>query len=68
MIIDISSLDETQKSKLRGAIKFFNGDKNNINVAVKVNQEIRPCGQIHLTEEILKLFEEIVGERNAIVQ
>ena len=68
LIIDISSLDETQKSKLRGAIKFFNGDKNNINVAVKVNQEIRPCGQIYLTEEILKLFEEIVGERNAIVQ
>ena len=65
-ILNITNLDENQKAKLRGAIKFFNGDKNNINVAIKVNEEIKPCGQIYLTDEILKVFEEIVGKENIL--
>ena len=41
-----------------------NGERNNIPVAVKTGDEIKPCGAIHLTEEILKEFEEIAGKQN----
>lgn len=62
LTLDITNSDEIQKDKLRGAIKYFNGDKNNINVQIKVNEELKPCGQIYLTEEILQIFEDIIGK------
>lgn len=62
LTLDITNADEVQKDKLRGAIKYFNGDKNNINVQIKVNEELKPCGQIYLTEEILGVFEDIIGQ------
>lgn len=62
LTLDITNADEIQKDKLRGAIKYFNGDKNNINVQIKVNEELKPCGQIYLTEEILNVFEDIIGK------
>lgn len=62
LTLDITNADEVQKDKLRGAIKYFNGDKNNINVQIKVNEELKPCGQIYLTDEILNVFEDIIGK------
>ena len=62
LILDITDITEEQKQKLRGALKYFNGDKNNINVQVKVGEEYKPCGQIYLTEEIAKCFKNIIGE------
>ena len=64
IIINITNLSEEQKSKLRGAIKFFSGDKNNIAISVKNGDKILPCGAIYLTEKILKQLKEIVGEEN----
>ena len=64
--INITNLSEEQKAKLRGAIKFFNGEQNNISVTIKVGQEIKPCGSIYLTDEIEKIFETIVGKENCI--
>ena len=64
LVIDITNMEEKKKTKLRGAIRFFNGERNNIPVAVKTGDEIKPCGAIHLTEEILKEFEEIAGKQN----
>ena len=63
--LNIDTLSEEQKDKLRGAIKFFNGEKNNIHVVIEMNDKIKECGQIYCTEEILKIFEEIVGKENA---
>lgn len=60
--LDITSSTEQQKAKLRGAMRFFAGDRNNINVQVKVGDELRPCGQIYLTDEIQKVFEKILGK------
>ena len=62
--IDITNLDEEKKSKLRGAIKFFSGDRVNAKLEIKDKEEIKPCGTIFLNEEILKVFEEIVGKEN----
>ena len=64
LVLNITNLTEEQKAKLRGAIKFFNGEQNNIRVMVKINEELKPCGAIYLTDEILKVFEEIVGKEN----
>ena len=64
LIINITSLDELKKKKLRGAIKYFNGEMNNILVEVKEGEEILKCGAIYLTEQILEVFKNIVGEDN----
>ncbi len=61
IVLDITNITEEQKDKLRGAIRFFNGDKNNIAVFIKIGEELKPCGAIYLTEEILKEFVEILG-------
>ena len=65
-IIDITNTTEEQKEKLRGAIKFFNGEQNNICVMVKVEEELKKCGAIYLNEEILNFFKQIVGSENCI--
>ena len=62
--LDITNATEEQKDKLRGALRYFNGDKNNINVQIKIGEEIKPCGQIYLTEEIEEVFKEILGSEN----
>ena len=68
LILNITNSDEKEKEKLRGAIKYFNGDKNNINVYVKINDDERACGQIYLTDDILEIFENIIGKSNVGVK
>ena len=68
LILNITNSDEKEKEKLRGAIKYFNGDKNNINVYVKINDDERACGQIYLTDDILEIFENIIGKSNVGVR
>ena len=62
LILDINDSTEEQKNKLRGAIKYFCGDKNNINVQIKIDKEIKPCGQIYLTKDIMKVIQNILGD------
>ena len=68
LILNITNLDEEHKDKLRGAIRYFNGDKNNINVKIKIVDELKDCGQIYLTDDILNVFKMIIGEEKAVVQ
>ena len=56
---DITDFTEVQKEKLRCAIKYFSGDKNNMNVQVKIGDDIRPCGAIYYNDEIKKIFDGI---------
>ena len=56
---DITDFTEEQKEKLRCAIKYFSGDKNNMNVQVKIGDDIRPCGAIYYNDEIKKIFDGI---------
>ena len=62
--LDITNATEEQKDKLRGALRYFNGDKNNINVQIKIGEETKTCGQIYLTEEIQEVFKDILGNEN----
>ncbi len=67
LTLNITNVSEEQKAKLRGAIKFFCGDQNNISVMIKIGDDLKSCGAIYLTDEILKVFEEIVGKENCTV-
>lgn len=68
MYIDITTASEEEKSKLRGAIKYFSGDRNNMPVFIKVGEEVKPCGQIYYTDEIKKIFDDIVTSTNIIMK
>lgn len=59
LLLDITNLNEEQKSKLRGALKFFNGERNNIRVQVKQGEEIKNAGAIYCNEKILDALKEI---------
>ena len=60
--LNITDIDEDTKVKLRGAIKYFSGDMNNFAVQIRENDEIKPCGAIYCTDNIFKIFQEILGE------
>ena len=68
VLIDITELNEKQKERLKGAIKFFAGDRVNMKINVLDKSQEKPCGAIYLTEEILKEFKEIVGEENVMLK
>ena len=60
--INITNLDENAKKKLRGALKFFSGEKNNTPVQVINDENILDCGTIYLNKEILEEFKELMGQ------
>ena len=62
LTIDINGMDEKSKDKLRGIIRFFHGDRNTMPVQIAEDGELKPCGAIFFTDEILKEFEDIVGK------
>ena len=56
---NITNYTEEQKEKLRCAIKYFSGDRNNMNVQVKIGEDIKPCGAIYYNDEVKKIFDRI---------
>ena len=56
---DITNYTEEQKEKLRCAIKYFSGDRNNMNVQVKIGEDIKPCGAIYYNDEVKQIFDRI---------
>ncbi len=68
VVIDITELNEIQKERLKGAIRFFSGDRVNMKISVLDKAQEKPCGAIYLTEEILNQFKEIVGEENVMLK
>lgn len=68
LCIDITSLSEQQKEKLRGAIKFFAGDRNNIAVKIINGEKSVMSGGIFVNEEIINEFKQIAGYDNVKVE
>ena len=64
LTLNIVEATEEQKQKLRGAIRYFTGDRNNIRVQIVDNEGVKPCGAIYLNNEILGEFEEILDKEN----
>ncbi len=61
-VINITDITEEQKSRLRGAIRFFSGDRANVKLQIIDHDTKKPCGAIMLTDKIITIFEEIVGK------
>lgn len=59
--VDITDITEEQKEKLRGAIRFFAGDRNNIAVKIINGDSSVMSGGIFINDEILNEFRQIVG-------
>ena len=68
LCLDITGISEDIKVRLRGAIKFFNGEMNNIPVQIKDGKNILPAGAIYCTEEILKVFVDILGQERVEIK
>ena len=62
--INITYLTEQQKDKLRGALKFFAGDRNNAPIQIINKESKMPAGGIFLNGNTLEQIEEIVGKEN----
>ena len=67
LTLDIRETTEEQKARLRGTIKFFSGERNNVPVQIIDNEGTKPCGAIYLTEEILQEFIEILGKEKVSI-
>ena len=57
--VDITEFSEERKEKLRCAIKYFSGDRNNMNIQVKVGDKILPCGAIFYNEKVKEIIDNI---------
>ena len=57
--VDITDFSEERKEKLRCAIKYFSGDRNNMNIQVKVGDKILPCGAIFYNEKVKEIINNI---------
>ncbi len=66
--INITTLTNDQKEKLRGLLKFFTGDTNNMQVEVINNDKISPAGGLLVTLDILEQIQDIVGIENANIE
>ena len=64
LTINITNLTEEQKDKLRGALKFFTGDRNNTAVKIINGEKEAPAGGIFANELITNEIKEIVGKEN----
>ena len=64
IIIDITNLTEEQKDRLRGAIRFFSGDRNNCRIDIKNGEKIDSAGGVLMNDQIFREFENIVGKEN----
>lgn len=62
LLLDITNTPEEVKKKLRGAIKYFSGDRNNLKVNIKIGEEEKGCGAIYCNEMILEIFKQILGD------
>ncbi len=66
--INITDLDEKSKNKLRGALKFFTGDRNNIAVQI-INEDKKDlAGGIYITDTILTELQELIGEERVKIE
>lgn len=61
--LDIRNLDEEKKERLRGLIRFFMGDRNNIKVEIVDEDGIKPCGGIFLNDGTEEEFKELLRRR-----
>ena len=68
LILNITNTNDSQKERLRGAIKFFMGEKNNIQIQIINGEKKNMSGGIYLTNAVLEEFQEIIGDENVKIE
>ena len=68
LCMDITNLNETEKEKLRNAIRFFSGEHNNIQLEIINNNQNLKAGGIFYSPEILKEFQELIGKERVYLR
>ena len=53
-----------EKNKLKGAIHFFTGERNNMAIYILNGENETPAGGMYITPEILEQLEEVIGKEN----
>ena len=66
--MDITGLDDEHKEKLRGAIKFFVGEMNNIQLQIVNGENKSMAGGIYATDEIISEFKELIGAERVKIE
>ena len=66
--LDITDLDDDKKTKLKGLIKFFTGDLNNIQLKIINDGKEDLAGGIYITDEILLEFENLIGKERVKIE
>ena len=64
LLINITNLEEEQKDRLRGALRFFSGDRNNTKITIINGENNLPAGGIFLNSNTFEEIMEIVGKEN----
>ena len=67
LVLDIRGLDEETKERLRGALRFFMGDRSNMKVEIIDEEGNKPCGAIFMIKDTREQFEEILGKERVQV-
>ena len=67
-VLNITNINDEQKERLRGAIKFFTGERNNIQVQIINGERKDMAGGIFINNETLEEFRDIVGHENARIE
>ena len=62
--INVTNLTEEQKTRLRGALKFFSGDRNNTQLEITNGETVSKAGGIYINNDIIEELKEITGEEN----
>ena len=62
------NIDEESKNKLRGAIKFFCGDKNNMPIQIINGDKKDLAGGIYITDTILSELQELIGKERIKIE
>ena len=62
--INVTNLTIEERKRLKGALRFFSGDRTNILMTIEQNGQQKAAGSIYLTEEILENLQEIAQKEN----
>ncbi len=66
LVLDIRNTDEETKAKLRGALRFFKGERNNLKVEIIDQEGTKPCGAILAIKDTVEQFQDILGKNRVI--
>ena len=68
LTFDITGMDEEEKTKLKGAIRFFTGEKNNIAIQIKDGESIKQAGGLYITDAIFEELKDTFGEKRVRIE